>query len=335
MAGCCKFGGALFVLRTNSVSDANVRMEFIYVLRTLWHRKWWVLAAFVLAVVAAIYVRHEMTPGGRFGVASQEVLLDAPSSALGDLHREIDPLAQRGGVFAQVLTSEPLVDEIGRNAGIPGAEIAVTGPPLIIDGLPAQSTKPRGQRSVKADYAIRVLRGDNLPLLSISSQAPTPGEARRLVDGTTRALAKLVDRVQQQSEIPENRRLTIRVFGSVQAGQVIDPPAKLPVLAAFLFVFGLGCIVILVVPAIVAGLRTTNSPHGLAADLFRPPAPAGMTDNGSGDLTARAEWAESLGADLDRAPLGSDSPSHVVALDPERWPVGESADRVLRDQRDG
>jgi hypothetical protein len=308
-------------------------MEVVYVLRTLWQRKWWVLGAFVLAVVAAIYVRYDVAPGARFGVATQEVLLDAPSSALGDLHRSIDPLAARSGVFARVLTSGSVVHEIARDAHLPAADIVVLGPPLIVDGVPDQSSRQRsGESSPKDRYKISVLRGDDLPLLSVSTQAPTREGARRLLDATTRALVRLVGRVQEQSAVPESRRLTIRVLGNAQARQAINAPSRLLTLAAFLTVFGLGCIVILMGPALVAALRAGNPPERLDGDLFRPLAPAGMPGNGSGDLAA--ERGESIDAVLEKATLATDDSGRVVPLDPEHRLFGDSTQRVLRRRRD-
>jgi hypothetical protein len=269
-------------------------MELVVLLKTLWQRRWWTLGAFALALLAAASVRFEISPSGfadravHFGVASREVLLDAPSSTLGDLGRDIEPLTARGSVFARVLTSEGVVKDIGRHAGIRAARIAVQGPPLVVQGIPDAANEERSKALAGSNpYQVTVLRGDDLPVLTVFTRAPTAGEARRLANGTTRALVELVDRAQAQAAVPESRRLTIRVLGPATAREAVDQPSALLALAAFIGVFGLGCVAILVGPGLVAALR--------AEEVARPLAPAGTSPNGNGDmhdLADRGGWID-------------------------------------------
>ena len=307
--------------------NAELEMELVYALRTLWERKWWVLGAFAAAVAVAAYLHSD---GTRFGVASQEVLLDAPSSALGDLGRDIEPLTARTGVFARVLMSQEVVDEIGRDAGIPAAKIRAQGPPLLVNGIPDQATRQSSEGT--SGYVFSVRRGDELPLLTVSARAPTPEEARRLASATTRALVKLVDRAQAQSAVPERRRLTIRMFGATKGKEAVEQPRRLLLFAAFLGVFGLGCFVILVGPGIVAALRTGGAPR-------QPMAAAGANGNGNRDMVGDPEWSESVDAMFERGSRPVNGVRDEEPLDAERRTAGDVVlrDVVLRDlerQRD-
>lgn len=231
-------------------------MELVEILKSLWRSRAWVVVGAVLAVAAAIAAgtRGQTTQGG---TASAEILIDARESALGDLRRETLPLVARSAIFARFLGADGATDAIAREAGLPTEEIAVLGPKLLIDGVPDQASAERAiELSDEADYLIQVQQGDDLPLLTIFTQAPTKEGASGLANSTAAALERYVSKYQERAAIPERRRVTIRQLGSARSGDFKESPSAILPFAVFLAIFGLSCLAILAWPSITAAWRS-------------------------------------------------------------------------------
>jgi hypothetical protein len=253
-------------------------MELVHIAKALWRKKVWLAAGFVLATLAAASMVYQLGPSPksktvRYGAGQTEILIDSPSSVIGDLKRDVPSLIARGGIFERFLATDEATKAIAKAAGLPANQIAVVAPKLFIDGVPdAKSAERASKLAGKRPYLIQVQQGDDLPVLSIVSQAPTPEEARKLANGSATALADVVERLQKDTGVPENRLLTIRQLGTASAGEIVENPSKLKAAAVFVVVFGFACFLILAGPAIADAWRT--------AEPRRSPSPAGA--NGSG-----------------------------------------------------
>jgi hypothetical protein len=253
-------------------------MELVHIAKALWRKKVWLALGFVLATLAATSMVYQLGPSPksktvRYGAGQTEILIDSPSSVIGDLKRDVPSLIARGGIFERFLATDEATKAIAKAAGLPANQIAVVAPKLFIDGVPdAKSAERASKLAGKRPYLIQVQQGDDLPVLSIVSQAPTPDEARKLANGSATALADVVERLQKDSGVPENRLLTIRQLGTASAGEIVENPSKLKAVAVFVVVFGFACFLILAGPAIADAWRTSEP--------RRSPSPAGA--NGSG-----------------------------------------------------
>lgn len=234
------------------------RMEFVYILKSLWSRRILLAVALVAATAAAILTASQVKSGSvKVGAATTEILIDASDSTLGDLRREVEPLTARGAIFARFLASEEATRAISKESGIPEREIAVAAPQLSVAGVPdAESAKRIAKLDSGRRYLLRVQQGDQLPVLSIFTQAPTEAGARKLANGTAVALAGVVEELQAESGVPEKRQVDIRQLGTARSGVLEEQPSMLLAALAFVAVLLLFCFAILVGPALVAAWRT-------------------------------------------------------------------------------
>jgi hypothetical protein len=241
-------------------------MELVEILKALWSRRIIVAVAAVVAFALALTVLYQpgLPPQSRAqtsGAGSTEILIDAPQSTLGDLRRDITPLIARGGIFSRFLATDDAAKEIARESGVPARELTVSGPKLSIDGVPDQGAAKRAADARGTDpYLVQVQQGDELPVLSIFTSAPTARGARRLADATATALSNAVTSVQDETAVPEKRRLTIRQLGSARAGEVTDKPSPAFAVVVFLALFGLFCLAILGWPRLVLAWRGHGQP---------------------------------------------------------------------------
>jgi hypothetical protein len=242
-------------------------MELVQILKSLWSKRWWVALGAVVAAGAAITVlyRVSLDPPGlqdrsvRVGAASAEILIDAPKSTLGDLGRDIVPLTSRGGIFTRYLGTDGATTEIASESGIPASRIAVASPKLSIDGVPDTKSAERAAKlGSSRDYLLQVQQGDELPVLSIFTQGPTADGARRLANATAGALAAVVTSIQDETGVPERRRLTIRQLGTARAGELREEPSRMLAAAVFMGVLGAFCLAILAWPALLAAWRAPD-----------------------------------------------------------------------------
>jgi hypothetical protein len=277
-------------------------MELVHILKSLWARRYLVAVGFVvaLAVAAMAYTKGETV---KVGTASAEILIDAEQSALGDLRRDTLPLVARSGIFARFLGADGVTDSIAREAGIPKRDIAVVGPKLRIDGVPDQESAERAnQMRGGASHLLQVQQGDDLPLLTIFTQAPTRDGARKLANSTADALEAYVTRYQDEAGTPEKRRVAIRQLGEARSSEFESAPGLVLPFMAFCFVFGLSCFAIIAWPSIRAAWRSPRSPV----------VASGWQDDSGwvGDSTSRGDGEDDgLGADLFWLPTDEGAPA--------------------------
>lgn len=236
-------------------------MELVEILRTLWGRRIVVAVGAVVALLLALTVLYKPTlpPESRtttIGAGSTEILIDAPKSTLGDIQRDITSLVSRGGILSRFLVTDEAAQGIGRESGLPARDITVAGAKLSIDGVPDQSAANRAIRlGSSGRYLVQVQQGDDLPLLSIFTEAPTAAEARKLANGTAAALAKSVTDIQAETGVPEKRRLTIRQLGSARSGELTEKPSVVLAFVVFCLAFGAFCLALLAGPWVVMAFR--------------------------------------------------------------------------------
>lgn len=274
-----------------------------------------VVALVALAAAVAVALRGETREGG---TASAEILVDARESALGDLRKETLPLVARSAIFARLLGADGATEAIAREAGLRPNEVTVVGPQLRVDGVPDQASAERAtQLAQGADRLVQVQQGDDLPLLTIFTTAPTREEAAALANSTAQALDQYVSDYQQREAIPERRRVEIRQLGEARSSEFRESQSPLLPIGAFVFLFGLGCLAILIWPRIREAW-SEQEPQPAATDrliVIRDPRHAngnGGSDPERGRSVQRALSAIGLlppgdGLESDRSPDGNGS----------------------------
>lgn len=218
-------------------------MEFAEIVRIL--RRRWVaaLAVAALAVVTALAVRTTVSSVPT-GAATVQILVDSPDSALANLSQETVPLTTRASVFAQVMTSAAVLEDIARSAGVPVTQMTAQGPYSgagqsldVVTPSEARGTQLAAQ-TVK--YRLTFVAQTNEPVVTASVQGPNAAAAERVATAIFPGVQRYVANLQQQSATPQQDRVTIRQLGPPQAGAVNSSARSTLMFAAFFGVLLVG-----------------------------------------------------------------------------------------------
>lgn len=228
-------------------------MEFAEILKTL--RRHWVATALtvVLAVGAAVGVRvtsHNVPTGA----ATVQILVDSPSSELANLTQNPTPLISRAAVFAQVMSSQAVIQEIAASAGVPVSQITAQGPysgsAETLNVITPAEARSNQLVAEKAIYRITLQAQANEPVITTTVQAPTAAGAARIANAVYTGVQNYVQGIQQSGHTPEADRVTLRQLGSAQTASVNGGSRGTLTIAAFLGVMLLGLLGILGIEAL-------------------------------------------------------------------------------------
>lgn len=231
-------------------------MEIALVLQELLRRR---RALAVGAVIAAIVAILSVYRTSGFGLAARQlqhssattqVLVDTPSSALGNVSQPFEPLQARATVYANFLASQSMLKLIGLHAGVAGDRLYAAGP---VDALvPRVVEEPTAvQRNVEITgeedpYRLNFNDDPNLPTIGIYAQAPKTPEAIRLADSAAWALKQYVAETQAQNNVPPHSRVVIRQLGQAQGGVSNGGISKALAVIAFVGTFLVWCGILIV-----------------------------------------------------------------------------------------
>lgn len=204
-------------------------MNAIDLLRELRQRKYWALAAVLVAALGATLVSYRISlfppaleaRGADHAVASTEILVDTPRPALGDLRRALPPLIERTGVYSRFIGSPVMRRAIAREMGIPASRLEIHTPSVVAsgDGSGGSPSQPQTQ-GPKKPFRVDVVIPGELPVLQIVAQAPKLEQAEQLANGTVAVLREAVLQLQQSSKTPLSRQVKIRRLGSASGALV-------------------------------------------------------------------------------------------------------------------
>jgi hypothetical protein len=223
-------------------------MEMAEILKIIWSRKLVTVAIIVLAAVAAVGAR-KATHSAPKGAATVQILVDSPSSALANLVQNTTPLTARAAVFAQVMASQAVIEEIGKAAAIPANEITAEGPYSgtgeKLDVVTPSEARGNQLLAQGASYKLTFLAQENEPVITASVQAPTAATAARLAGGIYPGLVQYVSSLQKTMNTPRAQRVTIRQLGPPQAGTVSSSAGLTVAVVAALGVLLLGLLILI------------------------------------------------------------------------------------------
>jgi hypothetical protein len=196
-----------------------------------------------------------------FGAAQTQMLVDSAVSPLADVRRDVEPLAMRAVVYARFMTSATVREAIAREAQIPVEALDVSAPFNIGEArfIREPPAERRANELLSEGHIYRMLLSaeEGLPIVTVSTQAPTAHEARRVANAGVTALAEYVAGL--QTSTPPRRRIEIRPLGAARGGLVNDGASKVMGLLTFLATFALGCLVILGLSGSVRLWRRTRA----------------------------------------------------------------------------
>jgi len=235
-------------------------VTFATILLRLWRLRLWVGLGVLVAGVAAVGSAMATT-NAVFAVASTQMLVDSPDSALANATVDLTGYLDRAGVFARLMTSNEALQYIGKAAGINGNLIEASGP-MEINGSPMATHAPvevvDGQElPAPPTYQLSFVQNPSLPTVDVNAQAPTTKQAIALADGAVTGFANFINHL-NATGVTLGRRVEVRQMGRATGG-VVDPGAgkKIGILA-FLGVFALWCGIVLYVDRLKADLRAAK-----------------------------------------------------------------------------
>jgi hypothetical protein len=263
-------------------------MELVKILRELWRHKLLVAGVFVVALVAGFLLAFKpgLPPHSRqyeVSLSSADILIDTRDSQLATVNGhgpDLPTLAARAQLIGNLMTGGPLKESIAERAGIQADELIVVPPPNpATPGVAAVPVAPPASRGLSdAESTILTLSTDeSLPILHVTSQAPTEEAARRLTEATIGELKNFVGNVSTIQKIPAIRRLVVREFGSPVAETAVRGVPRSYALFAFVGLLFFGC------GAIIGGAWFIRSWRQIADEERH--AAAAVPPNGSGGPT--------------------------------------------------
>src|SRR5690349_4130444 len=100
-------------------------MDMVTMLRDLWRSRFVVAGVLLVALLAGILVLYKVSPSGlqsrkyQLGVATRSILVDTPSSQVGEIAPEgSDSVGIQADLLARLMVDGTLKDSIARAAGI-------------------------------------------------------------------------------------------------------------------------------------------------------------------------------------------------------------------------
>jgi capsular polysaccharide biosynthesis protein len=243
-------------------------VTFISVLKELWKRRLLVALAIVVAVAAGVLTYKQVgkdSPPEAQGTT--EVLIDSARSPIAGSKRNVEALATRAAVFSRLMASADIVKEIAREAGVQPWEIQVKGPQPFPGEVPGVS-----EAGETLPYGLTFTQVGELPIVTITSRAPTVAAARALAAAAPRSLDEMVKSTQKRQKTPARERVEIRVLGPALLSSVDNSPGKKVAIAAFFGVLLLELALILAIPRLVSAWCRADDEDELedVADITEP-----------------------------------------------------------------
>jgi hypothetical protein len=230
-------------------------MEFALILRELLSRRRTLALGVAVALVAAILSVYRLDGLGlkarslQHSSAATTVFVDNPSSVLGNLTQNFEPLQARATAFANFMASPTVLNLIGQRLGISGDQLYAAGP--IDPNVPRIVQEPTAvQRNVEitgetAPYRLNFNNDPNLPTIGVYAQAPTTKQSIALANAAAASLSEYVSSIQTTNKTPEASRVVIRQLGQPTGGVVDGGISKALAFMVFVGVLLVWCVLML------------------------------------------------------------------------------------------
>jgi hypothetical protein len=204
--------------------------------------------------------------------ASTTVLVDTKHSTTADLgvrNNAMEALSAQTDLVGEVMVTDPVLDEIGRIAGINPLDIQATAP--VTSDVPRTEIEPDSGANATAliqapdGYKLQVQVDPTMPIMHIYTQAPTATEAERLASASVQGLRRYLGRLSTSQAVSLDDNIELVQLGGVHGGVVNHSAAKEIALLAFIT----GFVGTLFGIRLVARIRTGWHASGLSAQTER------------------------------------------------------------------
>lgn len=210
-------------------------------------------------------------PSSDFQVAAatSHFLVDEPDPAL--VHRIAPPLnlpglIRRAELFAGLMATPPVIERIGRRAGVAADQIA--GANRTTASVPLALSEPGSERRATdirtsgRRYRIEVQARQTTPVLDVYVQAPTAGEAERLAAASGAGLLDYLHSEKQRQGVETELPARLKQLGVTPAAVISAKARPSVAVLTFLIAFGLSCAALL---ALIGLRRRVSESKAVAA----------------------------------------------------------------------
>jgi hypothetical protein len=245
----------------------------------LWQLRLFVALGLVLAAVVGVgsmKLLHKQV----YASASTQLLVGAPSAAVGNAATDLSGAEALAPIYAQLLTSDQVLTSVGKAAGIPGNLIEAVGP-LQVDGAPQTIRMPNAAPGEptptgKPQYILNLTQNPELPTIEVYTQAPTTKQAIALANAAGTGLTAFL--TEQAASGATTKRVSVTQLGPATGG-VVDPGAgKSIAVIAFAAVFLIWCGLLLWITRVATEIRTERqmlaNGDGSTPEAATPPQPS-------------------------------------------------------------
>ncbi|HUH81168.1 MAG TPA: hypothetical protein VLZ06_07565 [Solirubrobacteraceae bacterium] len=251
-------------------------MEFALILRELWARKRLLALGILVAGLVSLLSVYRIDGFGlkrrtlQYSSASTILLVDTPTSVLGDLKSEFVPLINRAQVYANFLASPGVLDLIARHAGLKGDELYASGPVEPLEPRTVQeptATKRNVEITGEATpYRLSFTDSPSSPSIGVFTQAPTTATAEKLANAAGAGLEQYVEKVQAEQKVPRPARVVVRQLGAAHGGVVDGGFSRSLAALVFLGVLFLWCVMMIAVERFRRNWRSSAEVAASAAE---------------------------------------------------------------------
>lgn len=227
-------------------------MELGRHLRELSRLRFGVAACVLLATFAALSVSYKVSfvPPGiesrslTMAAASTEVLVDTPTSVVLDLRQDtndVEGLTNRSVLIGNVMASAPVLEYIGRRAGVAAGVIKATTPrtPNAPRPFETPDTKKKAADLLASteQYRLNIEANPTVPVLKIYAQAPSARAAGELANAAVDGLRDYLTQVAHEQGIPVDKQVRVQQFGRARGTVINSGVGVQATVLAFVFFF--------------------------------------------------------------------------------------------------
>jgi hypothetical protein len=251
-------------------------MDFVTILRHLWHRRMLVGLAFLLAISSGIMVAYRVSPlppkleSRKYvvGISTARILIDTPNSQVVEVAPNgSDTLGTRASLLASLMADGIVKSAIAQRAGLQPSQLIGVSQSAVDESGPAA---PRSRRAnIVTTRVVTNSSGEQLPIIDVQAQAPDAQQAARLAGAAVTGLRSYLESKAALQSIPEAKRLQVTGLGVPQATDVVRGSHDLLALVAIVVIFLGGCAGILLAFSLARDWREASEDDVLR-DLDEP-----------------------------------------------------------------
>lgn len=248
-------------------------MELGRHLRELSRLRFGVAACILLATFAALSVSYRISLSPpklesrslTMAAASTEVLVDTPTSVVLDLRQntnDVESLTNRSVLLGNVMASAPVLEYIGRRAGVPGSVIKATTPrtPNAPRPFETPDTKRKAADLLAStdQYRLNIEANPTVPVLKIYAQAPSAQAAGELANAAVDGLRDYLQQIARAQGTPPDQQVRIEQFGRARGTVINDGVGLQATILAFLFFFAVSAAAAIFVSRLRRGFKLAD-----------------------------------------------------------------------------